>query len=93
MEPVPCHSAGAMAAVMAPDLRASEIVLDKEAFVAVLRGGTKFAAGMPAHPDITDEQLEALQHYIRQRARETLPEDEVMMQQKGLGTTSAQAAH
>jgi len=77
---LPCHGAGAMAAGMAPDLRASEVVLDKEAFVAVVRGGTNVNAGMPAHPDITDEQLESLQHYIRQRARETLPEYEAMMQ-------------
>jgi hypothetical protein len=27
---------------------------------------------MPATPGISDAQLEALQHYIRQRARDTL---------------------
>jgi len=76
---VPCHGTGTMAAEMAPDLRASEIVLDKEVFATVVRGGTNVTAGLPAHPDITDEQLESLQHYIRQRARETLPEYEAMM--------------
>jgi quinohemoprotein ethanol dehydrogenase len=67
-----CHGGGAVAAGMAPDLRASEIPLNIEAFTAVVRGGIKVGAGMPAHPDLTDEQLEALQHYIRQRARETM---------------------
>jgi quinohemoprotein ethanol dehydrogenase len=66
-----CHGGGAVAAGMAPDLRASEIPLIKEAFAAVVRDGAKIAAGMPVRPDITDEQLEALQHYIRQRAQET----------------------
>ncbi|MGB5169932.1 MAG: PQQ-dependent dehydrogenase, methanol/ethanol family [Eudoraea sp.] len=69
-----CHGGGVLAAGMAPDLRASQIALNKEAFTAVVRGGTNVAAGMPAHPDLTDEQLDALQHFIRQRARETLTE-------------------
>jgi len=38
------------------------------------------STNIPAHPDITDEHLESLQHYIRQRARKTLPENEAMMQ-------------
>ena len=65
-----------LAAGMAPDLRASRIVLDNAAFAAVVRAGSNIAAGMPARPDITNEELEALQHYIRKRARETLPEYE-----------------
>jgi quinohemoprotein ethanol dehydrogenase len=75
-----CHGGGALAAGMAPDLRASRIALDKTAFTAVVREGTNIAAGMPARPDITDEELDALQHYIRHRARETLPEYEALMQ-------------
>ena len=71
-----CHGGDALAAGMAPDLRASRIVLDNAAFTALVRTGSNVAAGMPARPDITDEELEALQHYIRKRARETLPEYE-----------------
>ncbi|MGB5244290.1 MAG: PQQ-dependent dehydrogenase, methanol/ethanol family [Lutimonas sp.] len=67
-----CHGGGAVAAGMAPDLRASEIALNKETFAAVVRDGAKIDAGMPVRPEMTDEQLEALQHYIRQRARETM---------------------
>jgi quinohemoprotein ethanol dehydrogenase len=61
-----------MAAGMAPDLRASQLVLNKESFTAVVRDGSVVARGMPAHPQISDGQLDALRHYIRQRARETL---------------------
>lgn len=67
-----CHGADALAAGMAPDLRASEIALDKERFAAVVRDGSLVARGMPAHPYLSDDQLEALQHYLRQRARETM---------------------
>ncbi len=73
---LPCHGAGAIASGMAPDLRASEIVLNKEAFTAVVRYGANVAGGMPGNPTITDEQLEALMHYIRQRARETMEKPE-----------------
>jgi len=67
-----CHGLGAIASGMAPDLRASAIPLEKESFAAVVRDGALVARGMPGTPGITDAQLEALQHYIRQRARETL---------------------
>ena len=57
---------------MAPDLRASPIALNNESFAAVVRDGSLLARGMPATPGITDAQLHAFQHYIRQRARDTL---------------------
>ena len=67
-----CHGFNALASGMAPDLRASPIPLHKESFAAVVRDGTLVARGMPGTPGMTDAQLQALQHYIRQRARETL---------------------
>ena len=67
-----CHGLDALAAGMAPDLRASPIPLNSEGFAAVVRDGALVARGMPGTPEITDAQLQALQHYIRQRARETL---------------------
>jgi quinohemoprotein ethanol dehydrogenase len=67
-----CHGLDALASGMAPDLRASQIALDKESFAAVVRDGSLVGRGMPGTPGITDAQLDALQHYIRQRARETL---------------------
>ena len=67
-----CHGLNAIAAGMAPDLRASPIPLDSNSFAAVVRDGALVARGMPGTPGITDAQLESLQHYIRQRARDTL---------------------
>jgi len=46
--------------------------IEQESFAAVVRDGDLVARRMPGTPGITDAQLEALQHYIRQRARETL---------------------
>ena len=67
-----CHGPGAMAAGMAPDLRASFVVTSAEQFARVLRSGARAARGMPAYTDITDQELTALQHYIRQRAEAAL---------------------
>jgi quinohemoprotein ethanol dehydrogenase len=67
-----CHGLNAIAAGMAPDLRASPIPLDLESFANVVRDGALVSRGMPGTPGITDAQLESLQHYIRQRARDTL---------------------
>lgn len=67
-----CHGLDVIAAGMAPDLRASPIPLNLQSFAAVVRDGALVGGGMPGDPGITDAQLEALQHYIRQRARDTL---------------------
>ena len=57
---------------MAPDLRASFVVTSAEQFARVVRGGTRASRGMPMYEDITDEQLAALQHYIRRQAEAAL---------------------
>ena len=66
-----CHGRGAMSSGMAPDLRASGAVLSAAAFARVLRDGRN-AQGMPAYPELTDQQLTALRHYIRERAERDL---------------------
>ena len=66
-----CHGDNMYSGGMGPDLRASPIPLNKAAFASVVRDGAKVQFGMPAFPDITDEELEGLQHFIRQRAKET----------------------
>lgn len=71
-----CHGDNMFGGGMAPDLRASAIALDEAAFSAVVRDGTKIGMGMPAYPDMSDEELEALRHFIRKRAVETFPEYE-----------------
>ena len=63
-----CHGGGAVAAGMAPDLRASAIVLSEEAFASVVRDGVRASRGMPEYADLTDRQLLALRHYIRYSA-------------------------
>ena len=63
-----CHGAGVVAGGFAPDLRASPLPLDAQAFTAVLQGGLQ-SRGMPPFPELSAEDLTALRHYIRERAR------------------------
>jgi quinohemoprotein ethanol dehydrogenase len=74
-----CHGDGMYGGGMAPDLRASPIPLGKAVFAEVVRDGSKKDRGMPAFPAMTDEELEALRHFIRLRARQTLPEYEALL--------------
>jgi quinohemoprotein ethanol dehydrogenase len=67
-----CHGFIMIAGGMAPDLRASPIPLNKDAFRTIVRDGAMQQVGMPRYDKLTDEELDGLQHYIRQRARETL---------------------
>ena len=64
-----CHGADGISGGAAPDLRASPIVLADGAFEDVVREGTLLENGMPSYPALSDAHLEALRHYIRQRAR------------------------
>jgi quinohemoprotein ethanol dehydrogenase len=63
-----CHGGNAIAAAMAPDLRASPIFLDQGALAQVVRDGSRVPRGMPAFPEYTDEQLRALTHFVRKMA-------------------------
>lgn len=63
-----CHGPGGQSAGMAPDLRASFVVTQAEQFARVVRGGTRTARGMPMYADITDQELAALQHFLRRMA-------------------------
>jgi quinohemoprotein ethanol dehydrogenase len=67
-----CHGSGAVAGGLTPDLRASLLVPQLEAFASVVRDGVKAVSGMPAYVDITFDELTALQHYIRQTAETAL---------------------
>jgi quinohemoprotein ethanol dehydrogenase len=64
-----CHGADVIAKGMAPDLRASPIPLQLEAFKQVVKYGSKLDMGMPVYPDITDGDLQSLMHFIRSAAR------------------------
>jgi quinohemoprotein ethanol dehydrogenase len=69
---VACHGIDAVAAGMAPDLRASNVVLSRSAFTEVLRDGSRRTKGMPPFPEFTDERLDDLRHYIRQQGERGL---------------------
>ena len=64
-----CHGTAAVAGGYAPDLRASPVALSPEAFKAIVQGGALESRGMPRFDEYTDAELEALRHYIRERAR------------------------
>jgi quinohemoprotein ethanol dehydrogenase len=64
-----CHGPGAVSAGMAPDLRASSTVLDAGLFRRIVQGGARSGQGMPRYEELSDQMLEALRHYIRQRAQ------------------------
>jgi quinohemoprotein ethanol dehydrogenase len=63
-----CHGAGAVAGGYAPDLRASPVFASPEALKSVVVGGLKIPNGMPRYSEMTDADLTAIQHYVRQQA-------------------------
>ncbi|GAB5561690.1 MAG: hypothetical protein SynsKO_33370 [Synoicihabitans sp.] len=70
-----CHGNDGIAAGMAPNLLASPFTLNAEAFATVVRDGAKVGMSMPAYPNITDQTLEGLRHYLRKMARQELARD------------------
>ncbi len=67
-----CHGSGMIAGGAAPDLRKSMIPTDPDGFAGVVRDGALMPRGMPRFAQFTDEDLEGLRHYVRQRARDTM---------------------
>jgi quinohemoprotein ethanol dehydrogenase len=65
-----CHGGGAVSGGYAPDLRASPIPLAAAAFKTVVVNGSLRNNGMPDFPEMSDQQLESLRHFIRSQARE-----------------------
>jgi quinohemoprotein ethanol dehydrogenase len=63
---------GVVAGGIAPDLRASPLLLSPEAFAHVVRDGALSPRGMPRFAELTDAQLEALRQFVRQTARRDL---------------------
>ena len=65
-----CHGMNAIGGGAAPDLRYSPIIVDKDAFRAVVKDGASKPAGMPQFANLTDEQLEDIRDYLRARAKQ-----------------------
>ena len=64
-----CHGGGAVAAGAAPDLRTAGSPMSIEALTSVVKDGALRQQGMPQFEEFTAEDLEGIQHYIRQQAR------------------------
>lgn len=54
-----------------PDLRESNVALDRKSLGSLLKSGSLASNGMPAFPELTDENVSDLYMYIRARARES----------------------
>lgn len=67
-----CHGFGAMSGGTAPHLLRSSVPLDLAAFNAVVRGGALLANGMPAYPELPEDDLDAIMHYLRDLSRSEL---------------------
>ncbi len=70
-----CHGIGAVVGGYAPDLRASPLPLSSDGFARVVREGALQQRGMPRFSEFTDDDLEGIRHYIRQRARDAVAEE------------------
>ncbi len=60
-----CHGGRGLASGTAPDLRASSVPAQKEAFDAILRDGALVPQGMPRFEDMSDADREAVRQYLR----------------------------
>lgn len=70
-----CHGSGGISGGMAPDLRASSICIDRDAFTEIVKGGSRVSRGMPHYKDISEEELSGLMHFIRNCANTSLAEE------------------
>jgi quinohemoprotein ethanol dehydrogenase len=63
-----CHGESAVSSGGAPDLRASPVAFDMNAFRAVVSSG-RVERGMPKFDDLTPRDVESLYQFIRGMAR------------------------
>ena len=65
-----CHGMGVRSTGSAgPDLRESPMVNNFAAFKAVVKDGALLPKSMPRFDDVTDDEVEALFHYVRQQTQ------------------------
>jgi len=67
-----CHGAGGVSGGGAPDLRASGIAMDIEALSQVALEGRLIERGMPKFEEYSTDDLVAIQHFLRSKARKAL---------------------
>jgi quinohemoprotein ethanol dehydrogenase len=66
-----CHGAGAVSGGATPDLRASPVLLDSGEMKAIVLRGARVSLGMPQFKELSDDDLEALRHFVRKQAAAT----------------------
>ena len=66
-----CHGMNAIGGGAAPDLRYSPLIVNQEAFKAVVKDGALQLNGMPSSPHVSDEQLEEICYYLSARAKQS----------------------
>jgi quinohemoprotein ethanol dehydrogenase len=70
-----CHGMNAVGGGAAPDLRYSPIIVNADAFKAVVKGGALKLAGMPPFAQLPDDRLELIRYYLRFRALQAPADD------------------
>jgi quinohemoprotein ethanol dehydrogenase len=64
-----CHGFMAISGGVAPDLRASTLAINPDAFIRVVKDGLLEQRGMPRFAELSDTEVQSLYWYVRQRAR------------------------
>jgi quinohemoprotein ethanol dehydrogenase len=67
-----CHGTDALSGGQAPDLRESRLAADRKTLGEIVLNGILQVSGMPKYPDFSDQDVDAVYHYIRWRARKDL---------------------
>ena len=63
-----CHGAAGVSGGVAPDLRASPVLLSKAAYIDIVLRGSRQDLGMPSFPNLSEAEAEATRHYVRSLA-------------------------
>lgn len=67
---VVCPGMEAIAAGLAPDLRASQTIVTPDVFGAIVNDGMLVDMGMPRFENLSDRQLTDIRHYLRSRGQD-----------------------
>jgi len=84
-----CHGWNAVGGGSAPDLRGSAYPTNRDAFKAVVKDGALVSRGMPAFPEIPEEELEDIRQYLRARAKQLTEEQNAPKVAKKAGSGKA----
>ena len=70
-----CHGSGAISGGGSPNLLSSPTATDLPTIKRIALGGALELRGMPKFTELTDTDIDAVYHYLRQRARDELQKD------------------